>query len=101
MPAGYGVYTVSVGGNQSGANGYAYAQRLIAGDFGDSATPAYAFSTVVAPVANFRLSFSTITIAAGSFSFQAISAGGAGQAEIVVSLVGGLHNGAIPSIAAA
>lgn len=101
VPAGYGVYTVSVGGNQSGANGYAYAQWLIAGDFGDSATPAYAFSTVVAPVANFRLSFSTITIAAGSFSFQAISAGGAGQAEIVVSLVGGLHNGAIPSIAAA
>jgi hypothetical protein len=101
VPAGYGHFIVTAGGNQAGAEGYAYAQFLLGGDFSDSATPAYAFSTVVAPVSNVRLSFSTITRAAGSFSFQAISSGGANTASITVTVVGALHTGATPSIVAA
>ena len=100
VPAGSGQFMVLVGGNQAGAEGYAYASWMLGGDFADAGTPAYAFSNIVAPVSNFRLSFSTITIGSGSFTFQAISSAGSNTANITVTIIGALHTGAVPTIAA-
>lgn len=100
IPSGNGQFTVTVGGNQSGASGYAYASWLVAGNFQDAVTPEYNFTNIVTPVSNYRLSFSTITKNNGNFTFQAVSAGGGGVANICVTVIGAIHSGGLPIISA-